>query len=453
MSADATVHLALAFLAEGQQHKEVTVNDALNRLDAVVQLAVLDRDLAAPPASPAEGDRYLVASGASGAWGGADGKIAAFFDGAWTVFAPAAGWLCWIDDEKLLLVHDGSAWQEFGGGPGEALQNLAMLGVGTTADATNPLAAKLNNALWTAKTVAEGGSGDLRYVFNKEGSANTGTMLFQTGFAGRAEIGLAGDDDLHLKVSPDGSAWTDALVVDRTSGVSKVRGLADAATGKPIASLLFTSGGDGQVSIWRCDAARGSDPRAATIAAVAGDTITLTAAVAAQFFHGFMAGVSYVRIWNTTKAAPGAPAWVKAAPAGNQLQVTDAAAIAGWVAGETVQIGDPSPAVLPQPAIALDVSPMLQAQFGAVFPQAGLMMKTAAIGSGVSVGFAASETAQGGSFSGINAMPDGAANGGLVIVPTSIRSPVSGSNLVFVHETGSGGTLLTTLASVIGVYV
>jgi hypothetical protein len=38
-------------------------------------------------------------------------------------------------------------------------------------------------------------------------------------------------------------------------------------------------------------------------------------------------------------------------------------------------------------------------------------------------------------------------------VPTSIRSPVSGSNLVFVHETGSGGTLLTTLASVIGVYV
>ncbi|HVV94701.1 MAG TPA: DUF2793 domain-containing protein [Hyphomicrobiales bacterium] len=221
MSADATPHLALAFLAEGQQHKEVTVNDALNRLDAVVQLAVIDRDLAAPPASPAEGDRYLVAAGGSGAWAGAAGAIAAFFDGAWTVLAPAAGWLCWVDDDKVLLIHDGTAWQEVGGGTGETLQNLTLLGVGTMADATNPFAAKLNGALWTARTVAEGGSGDLRYVFDKEGAANTGSLLFQTGFAGRAEIGLTGDDDFHFKVSPDGSAWADALVLSRASGAAR----------------------------------------------------------------------------------------------------------------------------------------------------------------------------------------------------------------------------------------
>ena len=36
----------------------------------------------------------------------------------------------------------------------------ALLGVGTTADATNPFSAKLNNALWVAKTVAEGGDGN-----------------------------------------------------------------------------------------------------------------------------------------------------------------------------------------------------------------------------------------------------------------------------------------------------
>jgi hypothetical protein len=35
-----------------------------------------------------------------------------------------------------------------------ALQNLSLLGVGTTADAGNPFAAKLNATLWTAKTVA-----------------------------------------------------------------------------------------------------------------------------------------------------------------------------------------------------------------------------------------------------------------------------------------------------------
>jgi hypothetical protein len=41
-----------------------------------VQLAVLDRHLTAPPASPADGDRYIVASGAAGAWAGWDLNVA-----------------------------------------------------------------------------------------------------------------------------------------------------------------------------------------------------------------------------------------------------------------------------------------------------------------------------------------------------------------------------------------
>ena len=48
---------------------------------------------------------------------------------------------------------------------------MALLGLGTTADASNPFSAKLNAALWTAKTVAEGGTGDLFYTMNKEAAA------------------------------------------------------------------------------------------------------------------------------------------------------------------------------------------------------------------------------------------------------------------------------------------
>ena len=98
------------------------------------------------------------------------------------------------------------------------MQNLALLGVGTTADATNPLSAKLNNALWTAKTVAEGGSGDLRYKMSKESAAKTLSLLLQDNSSGRAEIGLTGDDDLHFKVSADGTTWIDAMVLDRATG-------------------------------------------------------------------------------------------------------------------------------------------------------------------------------------------------------------------------------------------
>ena len=60
--------------------------------------------------------------------------------------------------------------------------------------------------------------GDLRYVLNKEDGAKVLSLLFQSGWSGRAEIGLVGDDDLVLKVSPDGAAWREAVRVDRQTG-------------------------------------------------------------------------------------------------------------------------------------------------------------------------------------------------------------------------------------------
>ena len=55
---------------------------------------------------------------------------------------------------------------------------------------------------------------------NKSAAGDTASMLLQTGFSGRAELGTTGDDDLHLKVSPDGSAWNEAIVVDRSTGAA-----------------------------------------------------------------------------------------------------------------------------------------------------------------------------------------------------------------------------------------
>ena len=76
-----SANLALAYLEAAQSQKHVTVNDALSGLDTLVQLAVLDRDLTAPPGSPVEGDRYRVAAGATGAWVGQASKIAAWHAG------------------------------------------------------------------------------------------------------------------------------------------------------------------------------------------------------------------------------------------------------------------------------------------------------------------------------------------------------------------------------------
>ena len=52
-----TIHLGLPHIAASQAQKHVTHNEALRMLDALVMLAVKDRDLSAPPGSPARGSR------------------------------------------------------------------------------------------------------------------------------------------------------------------------------------------------------------------------------------------------------------------------------------------------------------------------------------------------------------------------------------------------------------
>ena len=213
---DATTHLLLPYILAAQAQKHVTHNEALRLLDGLVQLSVLDRDLTAPPGSPADGDRYIVASGATGAWAGWDLNVALWTDGAWLRLPPRTGWRAWVEDEGLLLVYDGSVW--VGTTPGE-LQNMALLGIGTTADAANPFSAKLNAALWTAKTAGEGGTGDLFYTMNKEAAGGDLGYVFQTGYVTKALVGLFGSDLFRLAVSADGSAFFDGFIVDNTSGI------------------------------------------------------------------------------------------------------------------------------------------------------------------------------------------------------------------------------------------
>jgi hypothetical protein len=214
----ASANLALPFIEGGELLPDVTLNETLRLIDTLVQLAIVDRDLNAPPGSPAEGQRWIVKASPSptGAWAGHGNHVAAWQDGGWVFCVPQAGWFAYVIDESALVAWNGTAWVS-ALAMLSAFQNLALLGVGTTADSTNPLSAKLNNALWVAKTVAEGGDGHLRYKLSKESAAKTLSLLFQDNFSGRAEIGLTGDDDFHFKVSADGSIWLDAITIDRAT--------------------------------------------------------------------------------------------------------------------------------------------------------------------------------------------------------------------------------------------
>ena len=216
---DVTPRLGLPWLMPAQAQKHVTINESLGRLDALIQCAVQSRTATGQPASPGEGQAWILPAGASGAdWDGFfEHDIAYVQDGAWRRIAARAGLTAWIEDEAALVLFDGTGWSAFTDAI-TALSNLTELGVGTSPDANNPFAAKLNAALWTARTAGEGGTGDLRYTLNKEGPANVLSLLLQSAWSGRAEIGLTGSDDLSVKVSADGSVWSEALSINRADG-------------------------------------------------------------------------------------------------------------------------------------------------------------------------------------------------------------------------------------------
>jgi hypothetical protein len=350
---DTSTHLLLPYLLAAQAQKHVTVNEALRLLDGLVQLAVLDRHLAAPPASPADGARYIVASGATGAWAGWDLNVAYWVDGAWMRLVPRPGWQSWVVDEATFLGWNGTAWSAAGlpaffsdavfelahdadptrravfdlaaiaagavrsfalpdvstelaglsgaqtfdgdktfGGELEASGAVATigtapgtatygLGTGATASgatktvnlgtggaagsdtvvnigsatpgasgttivntptvtfANGVTVVGMPQANLTALLLGLGGAvadawnrlsvntpavllnnagSSIEATVNKAAAGNDAAFAFKTGFSARALIGLLGSDDFSFKVSPDGSAYFDALLIDRTSG-------------------------------------------------------------------------------------------------------------------------------------------------------------------------------------------------------------------------------------------
>ncbi len=203
-------NLGLPYLEAAQAQKHVTHNEAMRRLDALAQAVVLERTLTSPPGSSADGDSYIPASGATGAWSGHANEIASWQDGAWMFYPPSEGWRVWSAAEDALIAWNGTAWTIIGGAA--LLNPTSLVGVNSTANTSNRLSVASPATLLNH----EGAGHQLK--LNKNASTDTASLLYQTGFEGRAEMGTTGDDDFHVKVSADGTAWNEAIVVDRATG-------------------------------------------------------------------------------------------------------------------------------------------------------------------------------------------------------------------------------------------
>ncbi|MEP3345259.1 MAG: DUF2793 domain-containing protein [Litoreibacter sp.] len=107
-----TATLNLPLIAASQAQKHVTVNEALARIDAALQLSVTSRTETTPPSTVEDGVSYLVPSGGVNAWSGQDGDVAFYINGGWEFVTPLSGWRIFVTDEALDIRFNGGEWED-----------------------------------------------------------------------------------------------------------------------------------------------------------------------------------------------------------------------------------------------------------------------------------------------------------------------------------------------------
>lgn len=107
-----TPRFALPLLAVAQAQKEVTHNEALTLLDALVHAAVEAGPVADPPADPATGQCWIVGTAPTGDWAGHDEAIALWTSAGWRFAAPRPGVRVTRLVDGARLRFDGAGWIE-----------------------------------------------------------------------------------------------------------------------------------------------------------------------------------------------------------------------------------------------------------------------------------------------------------------------------------------------------
>ncbi|MGJ8562909.1 MAG: DUF2793 domain-containing protein [Alphaproteobacteria bacterium] len=208
MTSTQTPHLDLPYIMPGQAQKHVTYNEAVRRLDAVTHMSVAAMDVSVPISDPVQGARYGLSDMPSGDWSAYPAHIAVWQDGAWLYLLPQDGWTVWTLETQDFQIFSDAAWHNLLPPEPTEFDNLDHVGINASADSGNRLSVASDASLFS-----HSGTGHQVKV-NKNALANMASVLFQTGFSGRAEIGLIGDDALSMKTSADGATWDEQLTIE-----------------------------------------------------------------------------------------------------------------------------------------------------------------------------------------------------------------------------------------------
>lgn len=106
-----TPNMGLPLLVSAQAQKEVTHNEALILIDAVMAGIVEDDPVDTPPVSMQSGQCWIVGQSPMDSWTDRAGQLAIWTDGGWRFVPPTKNMQMRRHDDGTILRFDGMDWQ------------------------------------------------------------------------------------------------------------------------------------------------------------------------------------------------------------------------------------------------------------------------------------------------------------------------------------------------------
>jgi hypothetical protein len=165
----------------------------------------------APPASPVEGDLYVVGTAGSGAWSGHSENVAVYYNAAWFFFTPIEGMFAWDQTSNSLKRFDGADWVAY------------TVGGGAIADGDyGDITVSSSGSVWRVDALASPSAGVILYADNNSpgswqqlAAGTSGQFLKTNGAAAPSWADLPYDLPLSFAGTPTAGQLMGKLVMVR----------------------------------------------------------------------------------------------------------------------------------------------------------------------------------------------------------------------------------------------